>query len=95
MKGVTKVAKKASGASRKCGTCPIRLRCTPEILRVCHDAFVEGFKKGVKVAEKDTKQKVLKNFREVCGCYHLGTCTVDCNECTFGNCETLTDLFNK
>ncbi|NDV81306.1 hypothetical protein D0T87_04850 [Bacteroides sp. 51] len=94
MKGVTKLARRASLASQKCGTCPMRLHCTPAILRVCHDAFVEGFKKGVKAVEKGTKENTLKNFRKICGCYYEGTCTVDCKECTFRNCETLTDLFN-
>lgn len=57
MKGVTKAAKLASSRSQKCGVCPIRLRCDPATLRACHDAFVEGFKKGAKAAEKAMKEK--------------------------------------
>lgn len=56
MKGVTKAAKLASSRSQKCGTCPIRLRCDAAMIRICHDAFVEGFKKGVKAAEKASKE---------------------------------------
>lgn len=56
MKGVTKSAKLASLRSQKCGICPIRLRCDPAMLRACHDAFVEGFKKGAKEAEKTIKK---------------------------------------
>lgn len=63
MKGVTKAAKVANGRSRKCASCPIHKRyriCSPEIQRVCHDAFIEGFKKGVKAAETAIKQKIPK-----------------------------------
>jgi hypothetical protein len=31
--------------------------CTPEINRTCFDSFVEGFKKGVKAAEKEINEK--------------------------------------
>lgn len=58
MKGVTKAANTANGRSRMCTHCPIRKRyqiCPPEIQRVCHDSFVEGFKKGVKAAESKIK----------------------------------------
>lgn len=51
MKGITKAAKQADGRSRVCATCPIHRRdkiCSPEVMRVCSDAFMEGFKKGVK-----------------------------------------------
>lgn len=51
MKGITKAAKQANGRSHACATCPLnrsRGVCLPEIQRVCSDAFVEGFKKGVK-----------------------------------------------
>lgn len=60
MKGVTKAAKLASGRSQKCGTCPIRIRCDLAMIRTCHDAFVEGFKKGAKAAEKAIKESKLK-----------------------------------
>ena len=51
MKGITKAAKQANGRSQACTTCPLnrsRGVCLPEIQRVCSDAFIEGFKKGVK-----------------------------------------------
>ncbi|MBP1615728.1 MAG: hypothetical protein H6Q13_3176 [Bacteroidetes bacterium] len=41
------------------------------------------------------KKTVLKNFRNVCGCFHKGTCTVDSKKCTFSRCESLTDLFKE
>lgn len=52
MKGITKAAKQANGRSQACATCPLnrsRGVCLPEIQRVCSDAFIEGFKKGVKL----------------------------------------------
>lgn len=59
MKGVTKAAKRANGKSQACKTCPVYQRdkmCSPEMQRVCSDAFIEGFKKGVKAAEKVLKE---------------------------------------
>ena len=58
MKRVSKLAVKSSLASRKCDICPIRPKCDQSIVRVCHDAFVEGFKKGVKAAEKEMKEQL-------------------------------------
>lgn len=58
MRGITKAAKTANGRSQACATCPIknsRKVCPPEFLRVCSDAFVEGFKKGVKWYEQQQK----------------------------------------
>lgn len=58
MRGVTKAAKKADGRSRMCASCPIHRRdkiCHPEVQRVCSDAFVEGFKKGDKWNQEQTK----------------------------------------
>nr|UVY18747.1 MAG: hypothetical protein [Bacteriophage sp.] len=58
MKGIIKAAKQANGKSRACATCPLyrnRGACLPEIQRVCSDAFVEGFKKGVKWLQKQQK----------------------------------------
>lgn len=55
MKGITLAAKRANGLSRMCAICPIkkgRAVCPPEIQRVCSDAFIEGFKKGVKWLKK-------------------------------------------
>lgn len=59
MKGVTKAARKANGLSRMCALCPHRQGkhiCHPSMSRVCSNAFVEGFKKGAKAAEKQIKQ---------------------------------------
>ena len=55
MKGITKEAMKANGRSRKCATCPFHGLCTPIILKVCSDAFIEGFKKG---AKRERQQKI-------------------------------------
>ena len=51
MKGITKAAKEANGRSQTCNVCPVldsHKVCPPEFQRVCSDAFIEGFKKGVK-----------------------------------------------
>lgn len=55
LNGVTQAAKLASGRSQKCDSCTLRKekKCTPEILRVCHDSFVEGFKKGAKFCKEE------------------------------------------
>lgn len=58
MRGVTKAAKQANGRSQMCARCPIHRRdkiCSPEVQRVCSDAFVEGFKKGAKWIQEQTK----------------------------------------
>lgn len=58
MRGVTKAAKQANGRSQMCASCPINKRdkmCSPEVIRVCSDAFVEGFKKGAKWIQEQTK----------------------------------------
>ena len=57
MKNVTKIAKKSAGLSQRCLICPLLRSCTPEINRTCFDSFVEGFKKGVKAAEKEINEK--------------------------------------
>lgn len=62
MKEVTKAAKLASLRSQKCCICPIRLRCDPATQRICHDAFVEGFKKGAKAAEKAKEQEIKRKL---------------------------------
>lgn len=59
MKEVTKAAKRANMKSRACKNCPIKQRlkiCPPEIFEVCSAAFIEGFKKGVKAAQKAIKE---------------------------------------
>lgn len=61
MKNITKIAKKSAGLSRRCSICPLLRRCTSEISGICFDSFVEGFKKGVKAAEKEMKQKSKTN----------------------------------
>lgn len=66
MKGVAKAAKKANGLSRMCETCTIKGRgiiCSPEMRRACTDAFVEGFKKGSKWAEKQLKNERDGNYK--------------------------------
>lgn len=51
MKGITKAAKITNGRSQRCSICP------PEFQIVCSDAFVEGFKKGVKWLQKQQKNQ--------------------------------------
>lgn len=60
LNGLTQAAKMASGRSQKCDTCILRKerRCTPEIIRICHDSFVEGFKKGAYFPAKKEKEAV-------------------------------------
>lgn len=55
LNGLTKEAKMASGRSQKCDSCILRKerRCTQEIMRICHDSFVEGFKKGAKFCKEE------------------------------------------
>lgn len=66
MKNVTKIAKKSAGLSQKCSVCPIM-----KIHRACFDSFVEGFKKGVKAAEKEMnkKFKIKKKRNKLCNTY--------------------------
>lgn len=62
MKGITEAAKIANGRSQSCEKCPLKNSrgvCLPEYYRVCSDAFIEGFKKGVKWLQE--KQKDLKD----------------------------------
>ena len=40
-------AKKASGRSRSCKKCKLRL-CSADMAHICHQSFVEGFLKGNK-----------------------------------------------
>lgn len=58
MKGVTRAAKRASGLSQYCGKCSIKYLChaNEQILRNCHRAFVEGFKKGARFVEQKSKE---------------------------------------
>lgn len=58
IKGITEAAKQANGRSRTCAICPIKKTyrvCPAEIQCVCSDAFVEGFKKGVKWLQNKQK----------------------------------------
>lgn len=60
MKGITKAAKEANGRSQTCNVCPVLDSykiCPPEFQRVCSDAFIEGFKKGVKWLQKQQKNE--------------------------------------
>jgi hypothetical protein len=62
MKGITKAAKQANGRSQACTTCPLNRNkgvCLPEVQRVCSDAFIEGFKKGVRWLKQ--KEKEVQN----------------------------------
>lgn len=58
MRNVTKIAKLMNSRSRMCTICPLgkQMRCNLDIMRVCSDAFVEGFKKGVQLAEINVVQ---------------------------------------
>ena len=61
MKGITEAAKIANGRSQSCVKCPLKNNkgvCLPEYQWVCSNAFIEGFKKGVKWLQE--KQKDLK-----------------------------------
>lgn len=60
MKGITKAAKEANGRSQACVICPVldsHKICPPEFQRVCSDAFIEGFKKGVVWTKKQLKEE--------------------------------------
>ena len=39
-------AKKQSGNSRSCAKCRFGGLCPPDVLDICHKAFIEGFIKG-------------------------------------------------
>lgn len=59
IKGITQAARQANGRSRSCAKCPeksSRVVCLPEHQRICHDAFIEGFKKGVKWLQEKQKE---------------------------------------
>lgn len=60
LNGLTKAAKLASGRSQKCETCILRKKrkCDMEVIRVCHDIFVEGYKKGAHFPAKKEKEAV-------------------------------------
>ena len=63
MRGMTRAAKKANGLRQACTHCPILKRyniCPAEISMACNDAFVDGFKKGVKWMEAIMKQRWIE-----------------------------------
>lgn len=63
MRGMTRAAKKANGLRQACTHCPILKRyniCPAEISMACNDAFVDGFKKGVKWTEEQIRQKWIE-----------------------------------
>lgn len=64
MKGVTKAAKKANGLSHMCHLSSQARKNMghPLMSRVCSDAFVEGYKKGVKAVEKAIKESTNQLF---------------------------------
>lgn len=57
MKGVTKSAKQANMRSRKCATCAILKKCTPDIHRARSDSFIEGYKNGAEFSNKQHKEQ--------------------------------------
>ena len=60
---MTRAAKKANGLRQACTHCPILKRyniCPAEISMACNDAFVDGFKKGVKWTEEQIRQKWIE-----------------------------------
>lgn len=57
MKGAKKEAKRQNGSSRACSRCPLQGKCTFEVHKICSEAFIEGFLKGVKYAEKQLNIK--------------------------------------
>ena len=67
LNGLTKAAKKSALNSRMCGSCPFEKerKCTPEILRICFDSYVQGYKKGANFTaqtEKDINSVFNKEF---------------------------------
>lgn len=61
MRGITKAAKQANGKSHSCVKCPLKNSrgvCLPEYQRVCTDALIEGFKKGVKWLQQRQKEEL-------------------------------------
>lgn len=51
-----KQARIADGRSQRCKNCPLR-PCSETQYKVCGDAFVEGFRKGVKFKKEQSKRK--------------------------------------
>lgn len=62
-KGIVAAAKQSSGNSRKCSSCTLckgeKIRCTPEICRICVESHREGFKKGVKYQRENSFEKQI------------------------------------
>lgn len=62
-KGITSAARQSSCRSRKCSSCPLcqgeKIRCTPEICRICNESHIEGFKKGVKHQRENSIEREL------------------------------------
>lgn len=52
---LNKAATQASMRSRMCGKCPLH-PCSPTMVKVCNDAFVEGFRKGAEWKRKQAKK---------------------------------------
>lgn len=51
-KSIKQMAKEANGRSRACAKCSLRMTCTDIDTEICGNAFVEGFVKGYKQANK-------------------------------------------
>lgn len=45
-KSIERIAKEANGRSRACKKCEYLMKCTPEIMKICSKAYMQGFKKG-------------------------------------------------
>lgn len=63
LNGLTKAAKLASGRSQRCSFCILRKerKCNAEVIRVCRDSFVEGYKKGAHF-ESDRNKAYVEMF---------------------------------
>lgn len=55
----------------------------------------EAIQKAILRHNAEEQKRVLENYRQICGCYHKGSCAVDGEVCTFMRCETLKDLFKE
>lgn len=71
--GLTEAAKKSSGRSLRCASCLVHRIgkfCTPNLLRICNESHIDGFKKGAKFAKNiksKTEKELLKFFNQKYG----------------------------
>ena len=54
-KSIEQIAREANGRSRACKKCPHLKCCTPQLHNICSKAFVEGFIKGYKNKQLQTR----------------------------------------